>query len=113
VAPLDPDKAQFGSAVDPNGVLTLFDHVVKLRCRCGEFRSLRPVTVMDHCLPSAWNGSWNGALDNPRAASAVGAMTCVIGAASARGAEGRTSCKRQVSGSIPLTGSQVRWGKAP
>ena len=34
-------------------------------------------------------------------------MTCAIGAASALGARGRTSCKRQVSGSIPLTGSQV------
>jgi hypothetical protein len=36
---------------------------------------------MDHCLPSAWNGSWNGALDNPSAARAVSAMTCAIGAA--------------------------------
>jgi hypothetical protein len=79
-----PDKARFGSAVDPNGVLSLFGHVVKLRCRCGGFRSLRPVTVIDRCLPSAWNGSWNGALDNPSAASAVGAMTRAIGAASAR-----------------------------
>ena len=39
-------------------------------------------------------------------------MTCAIGAASANGARGRTSCKRQVSGSIPLTGSQVREGIA-
>jgi hypothetical protein len=39
-------------------------------------------------------------------------MTCAIGAASALGEWGRTSCKRQVSGSIPLTGSQVRPGKA-
>jgi hypothetical protein len=70
------------------------------------FRSLRSVTVMGHCLPFAWNGSWNGALDNPSAASAVSAMTSAIGAASAHGARGRTSCKRQVSGSIPLTGSQ-------
>jgi hypothetical protein len=50
-APLDPDKAQFGSAVDPNDVLSLLGHIVKLRCRCGGFRSLRPVTVIDHCLP--------------------------------------------------------------
>ena len=64
---------------------------------------------MDHCLPSAWSG----ALDYPSAASAVSAMTCVIGAASAHGARGRTSCKRQVSGSNPLTGSQVREGKYP
>jgi hypothetical protein len=77
------------------------------------FRSLRSVTVVDHCLPSAWNGLWNGALDNPSAASAVSAMTCAIGAASAHGARGRTSCKRQVSGSIPLTGSQVSGGKYP
>ena len=27
------------------------------------FGSLRSVTVMDHCLPPAWNVSWNGALD--------------------------------------------------
>ena len=50
------------------------------------------VAVMDYCLPSAWNGSWNGALDNPGAASAVNAMTCAVGAASAHGAQGRTSC---------------------
>jgi hypothetical protein len=68
---------------------------------------------MDRCLPSPWNVSWNGALDNSSAASAVSAVTCVIGAASAHGARGRTSCKRQVSGSIPLTGSQVRGGLVP
>jgi len=34
-------------------------------------------------------------------------MTHVTAAASAPGARGRTSCKRQVSGSIPLTGSQL------
>jgi hypothetical protein len=33
-------------------------------------------------------------------------MTRAICAASTLGARGRTSCKRQVSGSIPLTGSQ-------
>jgi hypothetical protein len=69
--------------------------------------------VIDHCLPSAWNGSWNGALDNSSATSAVSAMIRAISAASAPGAWGHTSCKRQVSGSIPLTGSQVRWGKCP
>ncbi len=51
-------------------------------------------------------GSWTGAPDNPSAASAIGAMTRVIGAASAHGVRGRTSCKRQVSGSNPLTGSR-------
>lgn len=55
--------------------------------------------------PRAWNGSWNGAPDNPSAASAVSAVTCAIGAANAHRARGRTSCKRQVSGSIPFTGS--------
>jgi hypothetical protein len=39
-------------------------------------------------------------------------MTGGIVAASALGARGRTSCKRQVSGSIPHTGSQVRRDKA-
>jgi hypothetical protein len=57
--------------------------------------SLRSVTVMGRCLPSTWNGLWNGAPDNPSAASAVSAMTCAIGAASAHGARGRTFCKRQ------------------
>jgi len=55
----------------------------------------------------AWNGSWNVVSDNPSAVGAVSAMTCAIGAASALGARGRTSCKRQASGSNPLTGSQV------
>jgi hypothetical protein len=113
---IDPDKAQFGSAVDLNGPKrrpVLFDHVVKLWCRCGGFWSLRSVTVMDHRLQSAWNGSWNGALDNPSAASAVSAKARTIRAASAPSARGRTSCKRQVSGSIPLTGSQVRRGFGP
>jgi hypothetical protein len=103
--------------LDPNGgpkrCLVLFGRVVEQRCRCSCFRPLHRVTVMDRCLPSAWNVSWNGALDDPSAASAFSAMTCVIGAASARGARSRTSCKRQVSGSIPLTGSQVRGGKYP
>jgi hypothetical protein len=82
--------------------------VVKLRRRCDGFRSLRSVTVMGGPLPSAWTGSWTGALDNPSAVSAVNAMACVICAASALGARGRTSCKRQASGSNPLTGSQIR-----
>ncbi len=49
----------------------------------------------------AWNGSWNGAADNPRAADAICAVVRVIGAASARGAGGRTSCKPQARD--PLT----------
>jgi hypothetical protein len=63
---------------------------------------------MDHCLPSAWNGSWNGAPDNPSAATAVSAMTCAIGAASALGARGRTSCKRQFIDSDPDVSQQAR-----
>jgi len=86
---------------------------VKLWRRCGSFRSLRSVMAMGRCLPRAWNGSWNGAPDNPSAAGAVSAMTCAIGAASVHGVRGRASCKRQVSGSIPLTGSQVREGVYP
>ena len=61
---------------------------------------------MDFCPPSAWNGSWDDAQNNPSAAGAINAMTCVIVAASALGARGRTTCKRQVSGSNPLTGSR-------
>ena len=64
------------------------------------------------CLPSASNGSWHGAAENPSAVSAVSAMTCAISAASVHGARGRASCKRQASGSNPLTGSQVRPGSA-
>jgi hypothetical protein len=40
-------------------------------------------------------------------------MTRAIIAASAYGARGRASCKRQVSGSNPLTGSQVKMGMDP
>ena len=69
-------------------------------------RPLRWVTLMRVAYRPAWNGSWNAAPDNPSAMSAVGAMTSAIGAARAHGTRGRTSCKRQVSGSIPLTGSQ-------
>ena len=47
-------------------------------------------------MPPTWNVSWNGAPDNPSAASAVYAMTPVICAASALGARGRASCKRLV-----------------
>ncbi len=49
----------------------------------------------------AWNGSWNGALSNPRTASAVSVMIRVIGAASALSAQGRTYGKEKVYGSIP------------
>lgn len=49
-------------------------------------RSLRLVTVTERCPPPAWNGSWNGAPDNPSAVGAVSAITCAIGAASALGA---------------------------
>ena len=49
----------------------------------------------------------------PSAVGVVSAITRVIGAARAFGAWSRASCKRQVSGSIPLTGSQVRRGKCP
>jgi len=76
------------------------------RRRCGGVL----VATFGHCHGplSAWNGSWNDEPDNPSAASAIRAITRVIGAGRALVASGRTSCKRQVSGSIPLTGSQVR-----
>ena len=102
---LDLDKAQFGtqrsaqlwragSAVDPTVSCPVRPcRQVEVPLRRG--RSLRSVTVMDHCLVSAWNGSWNGALDDPSAASAVSGMTCAMSAASAHDARGRTSCKRQ------------------
>jgi hypothetical protein len=63
--------------------------------------------ALDLSPPSAWNGSWDDAEDNPSAAGAVSAIACAIGAARACAACERTSCKRQVSGSNPLTGSQV------
>ena len=56
--------------------------------------------------PSAWNGSWNVAPENPSATSAICAITRVIGAGRALVASGRATCKRQASGSNPLTGSQ-------
>ena len=64
-------------------------------------------------LPSAWNGSWNVAPENPSATSAIRAITRVIGAGRALVASGRATCKRQVSGSNPLTGSQFSEGKYP
>jgi hypothetical protein len=48
--------------------------------------ALRSITAMDLCPPSAWNGSWDDAQNNPSAASAVSAMIRVICAASALGA---------------------------
>jgi hypothetical protein len=58
---------------------------------------LRPGT-----LPGgASNGSWNGALDNPSTASAMRAISGLIGAASALSARGRTYGKEKIYGSIP------------
>ena len=111
-----------GAALDPNApnsaVRRQVRRQVRPSCRItsssfGGFWSLRSVIAMGRCAPFAWNGSWNGALDYPSAADAVSAMTYVICAASAYGARGRTSCKRQASGSNPLTGSQVRRGFGP
>jgi hypothetical protein len=70
-------------------------------CREGEV-PLRWVSVTtfgyahDHCLSSAWNGSWNGALDSPSAVSVVRAITCAISAAGAYGARDGASCKQLV-----------------
>src|SRR4029077_16791013 len=83
------------------------------RRRCGGFCPLRSVMAMDFCPLPAWNDSWDDAQNNPSAAGAVSAIADAIGAASACAACEHTSCKRQVSGSIPLTGSQGRWGKCP
>ena len=77
-----------------------------------QFRLLRSVMVMCRCLSSTWNVSWKGALDNPSASSASSVIPCFI-RARARAARSRASCKRQVSGSIPLTGSPARGGKSP
>jgi hypothetical protein len=58
-----------------------------------------------------WTGSWTGSLDNPSAASAISAMICVIYAASAHGARGRTSHNPAVIGAspaAPLRSSQLR-----
>jgi hypothetical protein len=52
-------------------------------------------------VAGSWNGSWNGSPGNPSAGSAVSAITCVIGAASACGARGRASHNPPVVGSSP------------
>jgi hypothetical protein len=75
-----------------------------LRAGPGRYAWLR----QKRCPPPAWNGSWNDAPDYPSAASAIRAMTCAIGAASALGARGRTSCKRQVIDSDPGGSQQAR-----
>jgi hypothetical protein len=49
----------------------------------------------------AWNGSWNGALDNPSTTSAISAITRAISAASALSVWRRTYGKEKVYGSIP------------
>ena len=58
--------------------------------------------AMDLCPPSAWNGSWDDAQNNPSAAGAVSAIAYAIGAASAHGGRGHTSCKRQVTSSTAI-----------
>ena len=40
--------------------------------------------------PGAWHGSWHGETDNSSAASAIGAIPCVIGAARADSARDRS-----------------------
>ena len=91
---LDPRTARFGSAISCWTVLS--DYVVfKAWRRCGRFWSPRSVTAIGRYPPSAWNGSWNDAPDNPSVASASSEMTRAIRAASALGARSRTSCKRQ------------------
>jgi hypothetical protein len=52
--------------------------------------------------PSALNGSWNEAPNNPSVAGAVSATACAIGAASAFSAWDPTSCKRQVTSSTAI-----------
>jgi hypothetical protein len=61
-------------------------------------------------LEDSWNGSWNGGGENPSVLGAVVALSCGIGAGSGPKAREHASCKRQVSGSNPLTGSQVNEG---
>jgi hypothetical protein len=60
---------------------------------------------MPYPLEGAWNGSWNGGAGNPSVLGAAGAFSCGIGAGSGPKAREHASCKRQVSGSNPLTGS--------
>jgi len=74
---------------------------------------LRSVTDMDYCVPAVWNVSWNGLLAYSSAAGAVSAVDRAISAASACAARDHPSCKRQVSGSIPLTGSASRGRSQP
>jgi hypothetical protein len=56
---------------------------------------------MNRLSAGGWNGSWNGAPDNPSTAGAMSAITRAIGAAGALGARGRTYGKEKVYGSIP------------
>ena len=74
------------------------------RRRCQPLRAelaRRMVTLRIACC----GGSWTGVPDNPSVVSAISAMIRAIRAASVHRERGRTSCKRQVSGSNPLTGS--------
>jgi hypothetical protein len=115
---LDPNVAKFGSAIGPcpwicrvlgprRGLSPRAGHQLGHHRKLGHYAALRSRGAV---CRSVWTGSWTGAQDNPSAASAVGAMIRVISAASAHDARGRTSCKRQVSGSNPLTGSQFSRG---
>jgi hypothetical protein len=79
----------------------LSDHG-KLRRPCGGFCPLRSAAAVDFFPPSAWNGSWDDARNNPSAATAVSAIVRAIRAASALGARGRASCKRQVTSSTAI-----------
>ena len=58
--------------------------------------------------PPPWNESWNGSPGNTRVLGAARALLYGIGAGSGRMAPGHASCKRQVSGSNPLTGSKYQ-----
>jgi hypothetical protein len=62
------------------------------------FGPLRLVTIIERCLPPAWNGSWNGAADNVSVAAAISAMCGAISAASTHGAQRRTYGKEKVCG---------------
>ena len=64
----------------------------------GHYARLRSWNDARQC---AWHGPWHGTLDNPSTASAVSAIPCVIGAASAYGARARSYGKEKVYGSIP------------
>ena len=69
---------------------------------------LRTVADEETWASRPWTGLWTGSPDNPSVVSAVSAMPRGICAVRTVSARGRTSCKRQVSGSIPLTGSRSR-----